>query len=161
MGVSGCGKSTVGQALADRLGWPFYDGDDFHPAANIEKMAQGIPLMDSDRFPWLESIHQHIAHCQQTGKAAVLACSALKHIYRQQLRGDLNNIFIVYLQGGFDLIRARLQARHGHFMKADLLHSQFADLEEPQDAIAVDIDQPLNAMIATIVAGLKDCAIMP
>lgn len=169
MGVAGCGKSTVGRALAERLAWLFYDGDDFHSAANVAKMAQGIPLTDRDRAPWLAQLHQQLVYHQAAGQSVVLACSALKRAYRQQLRGNLNPLFLVHLRGDFKLIQARLQQRQGHFMTADLLQSQFADLEEPPDpnpqpgqaTIVVEIDQPLEVIIKTIVSRLPNCAIAP
>ncbi|MEM8641888.1 MAG: gluconokinase [Cyanobacteria bacterium P01_G01_bin.54] len=151
MGVSGCGKSTIGAELAEQLQWSFYDGDAFHPVANIEKMTRGVPLTDGDRRPWLQMLHQKIAACLALGESAVFACSALKQYYRDQLKGDLQTVKVVYLHGSFPLIQARLEQRENHFMKAELLKSQFASLEEPQDAIVVEIDQDLAAIVAEII----------
>lgn len=131
MGVSGCGKTTVGTALAQRLRIPFYDGDDFHPAENVEKMAHGIPLTDDDRLPWLKRLHDLIAEHRQRGAGAVIACSALKRRYRDHLRAGLDRVQFIYLQGSFDLIRERMHARHDHFMRAGMLQSQFDALEPP------------------------------
>lgn len=142
MGVSGCGKSTVGQALADYLECPFYDGDDFHPPDNVAKMAAGEPLNDADRYPWLANLHALMAEHLERGETAVVACSALKKKYRDQLRGTLDAVAFIYLRGNFDLIWGRMQAREGHYMKANMLQSQFDALEEPEqnEAIIVDID---------------------
>jgi len=132
MGVSGSGKTTIGRLLAQDLGWPFYDGDDFHPQANIDKMRQGIPLTDDDRDAWLTALRQQIETFIDNRQSAVLACSALKQAYRERLRGDRPEVRFIYLKGDYALIRQRLQGRQGHFMKADLLSSQFATLEEPK-----------------------------
>lgn len=155
MGVSGCGKSTVGQALAVRLGCPFYDGDDFHPAANVAKMAGGAPLNDEDRAPWLAVLHDLLARHVEKGETAVLACSALKKAYRDQLRaGQQDNVAFVYLQGSFDLIWQRMAARPNHYMKAAMLQSQFDTLEEPDDkeAFRINISESINAIVETIFA---------
>lgn len=155
MGVSGCGKSTVGQALAVRLGCPFYDGDDFHPAANVAKMAGGAPLNDEDRAPWLAVLHDLLARHVEKGETAVLACSALKKAYRDQLRaGQQDDVAFVYLQGSFDLIWQRMAARPNHYMKAAMLQSQFDTLEEPDDkeAIRINISESINAIVETIFA---------
>ncbi len=153
MGVSGCGKSTVGQALAQRLDCPFYDGDDYHPAANVAKMRQGIPLDDADRWPWLDRLADLIAEHLGQGETAVLACSALKEKYRQRLKRGQENVVFVYLKGSFDLIWQRMQQREGHYMKAEMLQSQFDALEEPDPttAIVVDIDQDIASMISEII----------
>lgn len=153
MGVSGCGKSTVGQALAQRLDCPFYDGDDYHPAENVAKMSQGIPLNDEDRWPWLDRLADLIAEHLGKGETAVLACSALKEKYRQRLKRGQENVIFVYLKGSFDLIWQRMQHREGHYMKAEMLQSQFDALEEPDPttAIVVDIDQDIASMISEII----------
>ncbi|MAT98038.1 MAG: gluconate kinase [Anaerolineaceae bacterium] len=153
MGVSGCGKSTVGQALAQRLDCSFYDGDDFHPAANVAKMSQGIPLNDEDRWPWLDRLADLMAEHLGQGETAVLACSALKEKYRQRLKRGQENVIFVYLRGSFDLIWQRMQHREGHYMKAEMLQSQFDALEEPDPttAIVVDIDQDIASMISEII----------
>jgi gluconokinase len=154
MGVSGSGKSTVGRALVQRLDCPFYDGDDFHPEANVAKMSQGIPLDDDDREPWLARLADLIQAHLARGETAVIACSALKEKYRQQLRRAESNVVFVYLKGSFDLIWGRMQQREGHFMKAEMLQSQFATLEEPDpaQAIVVDIDQDVPAIVEEIIA---------
>ena len=130
-GVSGAGKTTVGKLLARELGWRFIEADDFHPAANIEKMRSGHPLTDEDRWPWLEQLRQQIARSLSTGENAVLACSALKRAYRDHLRVS-NEVKFVFLRGDYGLVENQLRSRHGHFMNANLLQSQFDDLEEPQ-----------------------------
>src|SRR5215470_396542 len=147
MGVSGSGKTTIGQRLAEALVWPFYDGDQFHPQANVAKMQQGIPLTDEDRWPWLQALRAHIATCIQQGVSAVLTCSALKQVYRDYLLIDETQVQLVYLKGDYDLIHARLAQRHGHFMPPELLASQFAALEEPERAVVVDIGHPPDTTV--------------
>jgi gluconokinase len=154
MGVSGSGKTTVGRLLARDLGWPFYDGDDFHPQANIDKMRQGIPLTDADRDSWLTALRQQITALIANHQSAVLACSALKQAYRDRLRGDQPEVRFIYLKGDYALIRRRLRKRRGHFMKADLLTSQFAALEEPQGVPTVDIAQAPEAIVECIKQAL-------
>ncbi len=154
MGVSGCGKTSVGKALADHLGWDFYDADDFHPAANVAKMAAGIPLTDADRAPWLQTLHDKLAEVLRAGRHPVLACSALKRSYRAELLAGNTGLSVVYLKGSFDLIWSRMEARKGHYMKADMLQSQFAALEEPPDAFTVDITPPVEEIVKQILAGL-------
>ena len=149
MGVSGSGKTTIGLGLADELGWKFYDGDDFHPRANVEKMAHGVPLNDDDRAPWLESLRDLIRSCLGRGESAVLACSALKRSYREYLLID-ENVKLVYLKGDYELIEERLEGRSGHFMKPKMLDSQFAALEEPERGLTVDISLPPEKIIETI-----------
>ncbi len=152
MGVSGCGKTTVGEALAARLHCPFYDGDDFHPPENVAKMAHGIPLDDADRAPWLAHLAALIWEYLDRGETAVLACSALKKRYREQLQVTPRVRFI-YLEGSFDLIWQRMQTRQAHYMKADMLRSQFEALEQPaaNEAITVPIDQDVDGILATIL----------
>jgi len=137
MGPEGVGKTTVGTLLARELGWQFADADDFHPRANIEKMSRGIPLTDADRAPWLEALHGAIVGWDAEGRNIVLACSALEKNYRARLAQNADVKF-VYLKGTYELIAARLRKREGHFAHDDLLTSQFAILEEPEDAITVD-----------------------
>ena len=149
MGVSGSGKTTIGRRLADELGWKFYDGDDFHPRANVEKMAHGVPLDDEDRAPWLESLRDLIRSCLVRGESAVLACSALKRSYREYLLID-ENVKLVYLKGDYELIEDRLEGRRGHFMKPKMLDSQFDALEEPERGLTVDISLPPEKIIETI-----------
>ncbi len=150
MGVSGSGKTTIGETLASELGWKFRDADGFHPAANIEKMRQGLPLNDVDRRPWLEALRQAIENAIQTNANLILTCSALKATYRQFLSESSDQVKFVYLKGSFELIEQRIKQRQGHYMKADLLKSQFDALEEPHDAIAVEIDQPPDAIAQQI-----------
>ena len=154
MGVAGCGKTTVGKALAARLDCPFYDGDDFHPPENLAKMANGIPLEDVDRLPWLTCLHDLIHDHLVQGEAAVFACSALKKRYRDLLRSDNRGAIIIYLQGERDLIQKRLQSRQGHFMKTGMLESQFEALEapSPDEAILVDITGSVEGIIQQILA---------
>ena len=130
-GVSGAGKTTVGKLLANELGWQFFDADDFHPRTNIEKMHSRIPLTDEDRWPWLENLRELIKRCIATSRDAVLACSALKRAYREQLRVG-TEVKFVFLRGDYALVEEQLRHRRGHFMNPALLRSQFADLEEPQ-----------------------------
>lgn len=154
MGVSGAGKTTVGQALAAALKIPFYDGDDFHSVANRAKMRQGQPLTDLDRADWLATLRSLIQDQIATGQEAVVACSALKDTYRQQLRQPGEPVDFVYLKGTADLLQQRLSQRQGHFMNPALLDSQLATLEEPQDSLVVEVDQPLSDIVAHIVAAL-------
>lgn len=155
MGVSGCGKTRIGEALSQTIGWPFYDGDDYHPQANIDKMSQGIPLNDDDRQPWLEDLHEIIREHLERGVDVIVSCSALKAKYRETLKGDLQNVRFVHLAGSMELIYERLQHRNGHFMKAEMLNSQFADLEPPQEALSISIDQPVDGVVAEIVEKLN------
>src|SRR3712207_6584842 len=137
MGVSGSGKTTVGRLLAERTGATFYDADDFHTPANVEKMRAGVPLTDEDRRPWLDALRALVASCLERGEPAVLACSALKEKYRERLRVD-GRVRFVYLEGDYELIEQRLKNRRGHFMKREMLKSQFETLEEPRRAVRVD-----------------------
>lgn len=130
-GVSGAGKTTVGELLARKLGWRFIEGDDFHPFANIEKMRSGHPLTDEDRWPWLERLRQQIEHSLGARQNTVVACSALKRAYRDRLRVS-DEVKFVFLRGDYGLVEKQLRSRKGHFMKSRLLQSQFDDLEEPQ-----------------------------
>ena len=150
MGVSGSGKTTIGECLAEQLGWPFYEGDDFHPPANVAKMSQGIPLDDSDRLPWLDRLRDLICEHVERGQNAIVACSALKESYRQRLAQDSSEVCFVYLQGDYHLIEERMEARQNHFMKAGLLESQFKTLEEPQKALVVDISRPPEVIVRYI-----------
>jgi len=150
MGVSGSGKTTIGRLLAQDLGWPFYDGDDFHPQANIDKMRQGMPLTDDDRAAWLTALRHFIDTLAQNHRSAVLACSALKQMYRDRLRVGQPEVYFVYLKGDYNLIRQRLLARQGHFMPEKLLKSQFDTLEEPEDAPTIDIAQTPENIIEQI-----------
>ncbi len=149
-GVTGAGKTTIGLLLAAELGWPFYDADEVHPAANVEKMRQGIPLTDGDRKPWLERLHQLIQTSLDEGKPGILACSALKESYREYL--DVGEgVEYVYLRGDFPLIQQRLAGRVGHYMNPALLRSQFDALEEPRRGeTIVSVDQPPAAVVGEI-----------
>ena len=154
MGTTGAGKSTIGKLLSARLGWTFLEADDFHPQANIEKMKHGIPLTDADRFPWLEKIHQELVRLSAEGKQVVLACSALKQTYRDQLSAGL--VFqIVYLRGGYAEMRRHLQTRHGHFAGESILAGQFADLEEPKDALVLDVSRSAEELADNILSRLN------
>ena len=154
MGVSGSGKSTIAKPVAERLGWPFEEGDDLHPKANIEKMAAGHPLTDADRAPWLDAVRAWIDAEVAAGRSGVITCSALKRAYRDRLRDGQPAVRFVYLEGDEALIHARVEAREGHFMPPELLHSQFQTLEPPtpdEHAIVVDIHQPVAAQVDEIV----------
>jgi gluconokinase len=152
MGPAGSGKTTLGKLLAAQLSWEFADGDDFHPPANIAKMSQGIPLTDEDRLPWLRSIREAILQWQAQGKNAVIACSALKRSYRELLGigPNTNDIRLVYLKGSYDLLLERLHSRKGHYMKEQMLASQLADLEEPEDALTMDASRPPEEIVSEI-----------
>jgi gluconokinase len=149
MGVAASGKTTVGHMLAEELGWTFYDADDFHPRANVEKMSRGVPLDDEDRRPWLESLRELIRECLSLGRDAVLACSALKESYRECLLID-EGVRPVYLKAGRALIRERLTERSGHFMKPQMLDSQFAALEEPEASTHFDASRPPAELVREI-----------
>lgn len=154
MGVSGSGKTTVGQLLARELGWEFADGDDYQPAANVDKMARGIPLTDENRAPWLESLRAVIVRWIADGKNGVMACSALKQAYRDELKVG-PEVRVVYLKGSPELLRERMAARHGHYMKAGMLESQFATLEEPEDAVTVDVNGTPAEIVGQIHESLE------
>jgi gluconokinase len=149
MGPAGSGKTSVGKLLASELSWEFFDGDDFHSAANIEKMSRGVPLTDGDRIPWLNSIREAMLRWQAEGRNVVLACSALKRSYRKML-GINADVKLVYLKGTFELLRERLRSRKGHYAGEQLLASQLADLEEPADAITVDAAGSPEQIVAEI-----------
>lgn len=158
MGVSGCGKSTIGALLASRLRWEFEDADWLHPAANVEKMHNGIPLTDEDRWPWLAAIAAWIDHSRRSGGRAVVACSALKRRYRDVLIGDRANVRLVYLKGDEALIARRIATRHEHFMPRSLLHGQFETLEEPgpdENPIIVSIEPQPREIVAKILSALN------
>lgn len=154
MGVSGCGKSTVGQLLAERIGWVFADADAYHTPENVAKMAAGQPLDDSDRAPWLAKLTALIDETRSQSAGIVLACSALRDQYRLQLASGRTAPTFVFLDGSRELIEARMQAREGHFMPVGLLDSQFDLLEVPDNALRVAIDQPVDAIVENIIAGL-------
>ena len=149
MGPAGAGKTTIGELLAAQLHWDFADADNFHPPANIEKMSHGIPLHDEDRMPWLHSLRDAILKWEAQGKNMVLACSALKRSYRELLLIN-SNVKLVYLKGSFELFRERLRARKGHYAGEQILAGQFADLEEPEDALTIDSAQPPEQIVSEI-----------
>ena len=155
MGVSGSGKTTIGQILSQKLGWPLFDADEFHSAASIDKMRNGIPLEDADRWPWLDRMNAMLREREARGDSVLLACSALKQAYRDRLSNGTPEIRWIYLKGGFELIRKRLEARKGHYMKAGLLESQFAALEEPEDAFSIDIDDSPDSIADSILRRLQ------
>ena len=149
MGVSGSGKSTIGALLARQLGWKFFDADDFHSNANKDKMSRGIPLTDEDRAEWLTLLRNFIAHEIASHHSFALACSALKEIYRDRLKVN-EQVKFVYLRGPYEQIEERMNARKNHFMKPEMLKSQFEILEEPVDAVAVDIINPPDDIVKMI-----------
>jgi gluconokinase len=161
MGVAGAGKTTVGRRLADVLGWPFLDADDFHSVGNILKMTRGEALTDADRAPWLADMHAALAHAVANGAPVVLAASVLKRLYRHQLAGDLPGIRFVYLEASPELIAHRLTHRPDHFMKAEMLAGQFAVLETPADALVVDADRPIEEIVTTILFGFDQAPANP
>lgn len=155
MGVAGAGKTTIGRCLADKLGWQFSDGDDFHPAVNVEKMRQGHALTDTDRQPWLERIHSAVLDRISRNQPAVLACSILKARYRAIVEAGCDHqLRLVYLKGSRELFRERLGRRTNHFMRQDLLDSQFAILEEPAGALVIDAALPPEEIVRQIRSGL-------
>jgi gluconokinase len=154
MGTTGSGKSTVGELLARRLGWLFLDADDFHSAANKEKMHLGIALSDADRAPWLAAIHAELLRRNEQGHNVVLACSALKQEYRDVLRAQLE-MRVVYLKGAEAVLRAHIEGRHGHFAGESLLASQLATLEEPVDALVEDVSRTPEEIVAEVCRRLK------
>ena len=154
MGVTGSGKTTVGRALAEDLGWKYLDADKFHPAANVAKMRAGVPLNDSDRQPWLEHLARTISDNLQSGDSAVLACSALKQAYRNTLSIS-DEVRFVYLNGDRETIAERLRARPDHYMNPKLLDSQFETLEEPKDALEIDVRLPVNGIVRKIRTALE------
>jgi gluconokinase len=147
MGVAGSGKTTVGKALATRLGWDFFDADEFHPPSNVAKMAAGIPLTDVDRAPWLAGLHDLLAQTLRSGRHPVLACSALKRSYRTTLLQGNDGIGIIYLKGSYELILSRMTDRSDHYMKPGMLRSQFETLEEPVDALTVEVNPPPEEIV--------------
>jgi gluconokinase len=149
MGTTGSGKTTIGELLSQRLGWEFTDADNFHPGANIEKMSRGVPLNDADRAPWLGILHERIVAWLAAGQDAILACSALKQSYRDQLVVGLE-VKLVYLKGSYQLFAERVHARKGHFAKESILSGQFRDLEEPANAITVDARLSPKAVVSEI-----------
>lgn len=154
MGVSGAGKTAVGVRLAERLGWAFHDGDDAHPAANVRKMAAGEPLTDEDRLPWLERIQRLVERHEEAGTSAVIACSALRESYRRLLLAGTRETRLVYLRASRPLLERRLSGRRGHFFDPRLLASQLATLEEPRDALTIDVDGDLDQVTSAVIDAL-------
>lgn len=155
MGVSGSGKTTVGKLLSERTGIPFFDGDDFHPKKNVRKMASGRPLNDNDRRGWLETLNL-LAKKEMKNKGAIIACSALKKSYRKILNKELaDHSFFIFLKGDFEMIQKRMEQRKGHFMPAELLKSQFDDLETPEGAMVFDIENKPEEIVAGIIKVLS------
>jgi gluconokinase len=154
MGVTASGKSTVGRLLAARLGWTFHDGDDYHPAANVEKMSHGIPLTDEDRVPWLDTLNGVMRGHVQEGTGAIVASSALKAAYRERLSRGVTGLRVVFLKGEPEILQARLDARTDHFMPRTMLPSQLATLEEPHDAVIVDAGLSPETIVGLIVERL-------
>jgi gluconokinase len=154
MGVAGSGKTTLGRLLSQKLQWPFYDADDFHPPANIEKMAAGVALTDDDRWPWLTNLRQKMKEENEAGRSAIFACSALKQSYRDFLTDAGEEVRLVFLKGEAGLIERRIAGRTDHFMKAGMLASQLATLEEPQGCVTVDVSAPAEMIADEIVRAL-------
>jgi len=150
MGVAGSGKTTIGRLLATQLGWPYHEADDFHSAANKEKMGRGQPLDDTDRAPWLAAIRAAIDECTAAGRSAVFSCSALKESYRRVLTAGVPGVTLVFLTGDRALLQQRLAGRAGHYMKAGMLDSQFAILEPPGDALVIDVHVPPEEIVVMI-----------
>ncbi|MFM0052028.1 gluconokinase [Caballeronia grimmiae] len=157
MGVSGAGKSLIGEMLAERLNCPFTDGDAFHSAANKEKMHHGIPLTDEDRWPWLKTIRAAIEEKQRAGETAVFTCSSLKRSYRDVLRAGDKGVCFVYLKGSMEVLRERLGHRTGHFFDPSLLQSQLDTLEEPgeDEAVTESIELPPEQIVDNVMEKLK------
>ena len=153
MGVTGAGKTTIGELLASQLGWHFADADQFHPKSNVEKMARGVALTDADRAPWLSAMRSTIQQWISQNRSAVLACSALRQAYRDELKVG-PDVRFVYLRGNYDVVAEQLRMRHGHFATETILADQFATLEEPKDAIVIDVGGDPESMVAQIRAQL-------
>ena len=155
MGVSGSGKTTIGTALATRVGWAFVEGDDWHPPQNVAKMSAGTPLTDEDRFPWLDRLNAELRAREARGENVVATCSALKQSYRDRLTRGLARWQLVFLYGSFELLSRRMAERKHRFMPASLLQSQFDALEPPAKAIALDVAEPLERSVETIRIALQ------
>ena len=155
MGPMGCGKTLIGKMLAEKLEWPFYDGDDFHPATNVEKMRAGVALNDEDRKIWLETLRAHIQRWLQDGQNTLLACSALKQAYRDRLGVNQSAVRTVYLKGSYELLRERIEGRQHPYMNKNLLKSQLDTLEEPKDGLVVEISPAPEIIAKTIIENLR------
>lgn len=154
VGPMGCGKTTIGKLLAGELSWPFYDGDDFHPEANVEKMRAGIALTDEDRKAWLEHLYDHIQQWLKAGRSSILACSALKQTYRDMLGVNQSTVKTVYLKGSYPLLRERVESRQHPYMNKDLLKSQLDTMEEPKDGLTMDISETPEIIVGKIIGSL-------
>ncbi|MSS84351.1 gluconokinase [Actinomycetaceae bacterium WB03_NA08] len=158
MGVAGCGKTTVAQLLSDQMGWILIEGDDYHPQANIDKMARGIPLTDADRWPWLDTLANWMAQQEDAGKSSILTCSALKRKYRDRLRSGVPDVRFIHLDGSEELLAQRMRERTGHFMPPSLLPSQLATLERlmpDENGVVIDIDTTPEHIAAAAVQWLR------
>jgi gluconokinase len=153
-GVAGSGKTTIGSLLAQRLGWPYVEGDDFHPPANRERMARGLPLEESHRRPWLAALRAGIEEVCATGGRAVFSCSALREVHRKQLASGVDGLRLVYLAGDYETIRDRVVRRQGHWFDPALVDSQFEALEPPRDALVIDVSEAPDAIVERIVRAL-------
>ena len=154
MGVAGCGKTSVGKMLSEKLVWKYYEGDEYHPKENVEKMSNGIPLNDEDRMPWLLKLRSIIEDSLSNGENIILSSSALKEAYRKILKVD-DRVKFIYLKGSYELIEGRMKLRKEHFMKPGMLKSQFDALEEPTYAIVIDINQPLEKIVENILQKIQ------
>lgn len=155
MGVSGCGKTTIGEMTAETLGVPYYEGDEHHPQENVDKMSRGIPLTDEDRESWLQRLSDLIQEKLAKGESGVLSCSALKKKYRDRLKVDPDKVHFIYLKGSYELIRERMGKRTNHYMPAELLMSQFETLEEPEEIFTIKINQPPEQMVAKAILHIR------
>ncbi len=155
IGPMGCGKTTIGKLLAEKLCWKFADGDDFHPEANIDKMKSGLPLDDEDRYPWLQILHDTIEESVRSGENLILACSALKRKYRKLLGIDQESVLSVYLKGSPDLLQERIESRTHLYMDKGLLQSQLSTLEEPESGVVVSIAESPEVIVESIISRIS------
>lgn len=155
-GVAGSGKTTIGTCLAQRLGWPYFEGDDFHPQANRERMARGLPLDESHRAPWLATLRACMDEVRAAGGHAVFSCSALREVHREQLVGGCDDVLLVHLSGDYETIHGRAVHRQGHFFDPALVSSQFEALEPPRGALAIDVRDTPDAIVERIVQAVHN-----